>query len=180
MTEDDFFEFLETRKGKLDGVVISGGEPTIYGEELIRFMQKIKARDFKIKLDTNGSNPKILKEIYKKHLVDYVAMDIKCPLEKYKKFTKTKNIIAKIKDSIKLIINSKIDYEFRTTAYPELTVKDFKKMFLYVKGCKRYIIQEYKPDITLDSQKSLVIYGKDTLQKIKRDIEEKEGVIYIR
>lgn len=190
ISETDFFDFLDKRKGKIDGVVVSGGEPTIFGNELIAFLQKIKARDFLVKLDTNGSNPKLLQEIYKRHLVDYVAMDIKSPYEKYKKMTNVKNIVEKIERSIKIIMTGKVDYEFRTTAYPGLNVDDFKKMFSYVKGCKKYVIQQYVPDVTLASQKPLVIYGKEMLQKIKNeiikdvkekgDVEEKEGVIYIR
>ena len=179
-SEAEFFDFLDSRKGKLDGVVISGGEPTIYGEELIIFMQKIRARDFAIKLDTNGSNPALLKKMYKLHLLNYVAMDIKCPFEKYSKVTSARNIISKIKESIKLIIGSKIDYEFRTTAYPGLDFNDFKEMFSYVKGCKRYIIQKYAPDVTLDLQKPLVIYGKDTLNKIKDTIGSENGAIFVR
>lgn len=180
MLEEDFFKFLESRKGKLDGVVITGGEPTIYGEKLIEFMKKIKVMGFDIKLDFNGSNPDLLKKIYDQKLVDYVAMDVKCPLDKYKDVTGAKYIKSKIKRSIDMIMNSGVEYEFRTTAYPQLKLSDFKEMFSYIKGCKKYIIQEYRPDITLDNQKPLVIYGKETLTKFKEQISEEDGTIFIR
>jgi len=184
INEDEFLNFLDSRKGKLDGVVVTGGEPTIYGDKLIEFLQKIKARGFDVKLDTNGSNPVLLKKIFARRLVDYVAMDVKCPLNKYKKVSgcalTNKTLQNRIKKSIGLIMESGFDYEFRTTAYPELNVEDFKTMFNLVKGCKRYIIQKYVPDVTLDFQKPLVVYGDETLKKIGKMIDEFNGTIQIR
>ena len=109
---DVFFEFLDKRKGKLDGVVITGGEATLQ-PDLIPFIKEVKSRGFLIKLDTNGYRPDVLKEALE--LVDYVAMDIKAPLEKYSEITNTQIDVEKIKKSINLLRTSNVPYEFRTT-----------------------------------------------------------------
>ena len=113
-TEEEIIDFLEMRKGKLEGIVISGGEPTIQ-RGLIEFIRKVKELNYKVKLDTNGSNPKVIKQLLDENLVDYIAMDIKNDLEDYESVTDCKVNIKAIKESIDLISKSKIDYEFRTT-----------------------------------------------------------------
>jgi len=116
--EKDFFSFLKQRKGLLEGVVICGGEPTI-NNDLPSFIKQIKKLGFLVKLDTNGSNPKMLKSLIDKKLLDYVAMDIKAPKEKYSQIAgisgvlKT-NIIKKVEKSIHILKESGINYEFRT------------------------------------------------------------------
>ena len=173
---DELFSFLIRRKGILEGVVISGGEPTIYGEQLIDLLSGIKALGYAVKLDTNGSNPTLLKKIVDLHLVDYIAMDVKTSLDQYAKLTKTKmakQLQNKIIASVNLIKESGIDYEFRTTVYPQMTLCDLKDTAKLVKGAKQYFLKKYCPDITLDAQKPLGIYGDETLQWFAADLREK-------
>lgn len=134
--------FLEKRKGFLDGVVVSGGEPTLQ-PDLLEFLGKIKQMGYKVKLDTNGTNFKILEQAINNNLVDYVAMDIKAPIEKYSKITCTNNDLESVKDSIDLLLENKVDYEFRTTFSPDLTVSDIEDICKTIKGAKAYSIQKY-------------------------------------
>jgi len=110
----EIWDFLNKRWKQIDAVVITGGEPTIQ-PDLIEFMQKIKNSGFLIKLDTNGSNPEVIEEVIKLKLADYIAMDIKAPLEKYQDITNSAVDTEKIQESINIIKNSDIEYEFRTT-----------------------------------------------------------------
>ncbi len=168
ISEDDLFGFLKSRAGKLDGIVITGGEPTMH-KDLPEFISKIKDLGFKIKLDTNGTNPEMLKKLTSprpsprtgegKSLVDYIAMDLKAPIEKYKKVTKNATHLEKVKKSIKIIIGSKLLYEFRTTVVPTLLEKDdISEMGKMIKGARMWYLQQFKPDTDLIDKK---------LQKIK-------------
>ncbi len=141
--EGKFFEFLKKRKGFLDGVVVSGGEPTLQ-LDLIEFLKKIKNLGYDVKLDTNGTKSEILKQIIDENLVDYVAMDIKAPLEDYEKIVCSKPLIDEVKKSINLLMKSNIDYEFRTTFSPDLTVNDIEKICKNIAGAKKYCIQKYR------------------------------------
>lgn len=143
LSEDDFFEFLKKRQGLLDGIVITGGEPTIQ-PDILEFMKKIKALGFLIKLDTNGSRPEVLEQALKEKLVDYLAMDIKAPLERYKELVGVEIDAEKIKKSIGLVINSGLDYEFRSTLVPGFHTKDdVLKMAAMIKGAKKYYLQKF-------------------------------------
>lgn len=145
-----FFAFLDKRVGKLDGVVITGGEPTLQ-EGLIDFIREVKDKGFCVKLDTNGSNPNILKHLIDEKLVDYVAMDIKAPVDKYEEVTKNPLAASKVKISIDILLNSGIDYEFRTTVVSEqLEINDFEKIGQMIKGAKKYFLQKFIPSKTLD------------------------------
>jgi pyruvate formate lyase activating enzyme len=117
--EPEILTFLEKRKGRLDAVVVTGGEPTLQ-PELIPFIIRLKAMGYRIKLDTNGALPDVLEEMLSRKLLDYVAMDIKAPLERYGEVTKTKTDGQRILKSISLIMGSGVDYEFRTTAVKSL------------------------------------------------------------
>ena len=146
----DFFAYLNTRKNKLDGVVITGGEPTLQ-KDLQTFIQKIKDLDFCVKLDTNGTNPNVIEKLLKSNLLDYIAMDIKAPLSKYKSVTNVDYDVSKIEKSIDLIKNSDIDYEFRTTVIKsQLSIEDFKQIGEEIKGAKAYYLQEFIPTKILD------------------------------
>lgn len=145
-----FFEFLETRKGKLDGVVITGGEPTLQ-KGLYQFIFEIKNMGYAVKLDTNGSNPELLKKFIDEKLIDYVAMDIKAPFYKYHDVIKTKIPLENIKQSIDILLENRVDYEFRTTVVKEqLTFDDFEKIGELIKGAKKYYLQKFEPSKTLD------------------------------
>jgi len=148
--EKKILDFLSTRKGLLDGIAITGGEPTLQ-KDLPAFMKKVKGLGFLVMLETNGSNPGMIEELIDKKLVDYIAMDIKAPLEKYDEVAGVKINKKKIQESIDIIRNSKVDYEFRTTAIP----KHFKEVDAlaigkWLKGSKRFFIQQFRPDKTLD------------------------------
>lgn len=146
-----FFDFLSKRKGKLDGVVITGGEPTLQ-KDLKEFIKQIKDLKFAVKLDTNGTNPEILKKLVHENLLDYIAMDIKAPLEKYKNIVNIDFDTKKIKNSIDFIMSCGIDYEFRTTVLKsQLSPEDFEKIGNLIKGAKKYYLQEFIPSKILDN-----------------------------
>lgn len=164
--EEAFFNFLERRKNLLDGVVISGGEPTLM-PNLISFIEKIKNLGFLIKLDTNGNRPEILEEVIKKNLVNYVAMDVKTSLDNYPdlvgKFVKTEHI----KRSMDLLKLGIVDYEFRTTLIAEIHSEIIlKKMIDLLAGAKRFFLQTFRPSTTLDPK--FENYHAFSLKKIKQ------------
>ncbi len=144
LSTDEFFKFLNKRIGILDGVAITGGEPLIHND-IKDFIMKIRNLGYKVKLDTNGSYPKVLKELINEGLVDYVAMDIKNTLNKYHITTDCNLNTDNIKESIELLINSNIEYEFRTTVVNELHhVDDFVEIGKMINGAKKYFIQCYQ------------------------------------
>ncbi|NMA50442.1 MAG: anaerobic ribonucleoside-triphosphate reductase activating protein [Mollicutes bacterium] len=136
---NEIFAYLEKRKNILQGVVISGGEPTIQ-KGLLDFIIKIKEIGYKVKLDTNGSNPKLLQELIELKLVDYVAMDIKNVFEKYNQTANAKVNIDNVKKSIDILKKGKVDYEFRTTIIKEYhTLEDIRKLIDFTQGSKYYL-----------------------------------------
>jgi len=146
--EKDFFAFLEKNKKMLDGVVITGGEPTM-SPGLIDFICKIKALGFLVKLDTNGTHPLILKKLLSESLVDYVAMDLKAPLDKYSQITQARVNVEKLLDSISLLRASDIPHEFRTTLYPKLTKDDLPVMARLIPK-EKWFLQQFQPKKALD------------------------------
>lgn len=181
LTVPAFFDFLKTRKGKLDGVVITGGEPTLQSG-LFDFVKEIKNLNFLVKLDTNGTNPKILEELLNLNLLDYVAMDIKAPLDKYKQITNVDLDIKKIKDSINLIKSSKIDYEFRTTVVKsQLTYEDFEKIGLLLQGSKKYYLQKFVVSKLLDdSLKNEETYSENEFKIISGILNKHIDIVNVR
>ncbi len=143
LTFDGILDFLQKRKGFIDGVVFTGGEVTLQ-PDLKEAMQKVKDLGFLTKLDSNGLNPQKIKELVEAGLVDYVAMDIKAPLERYDEITGVKCDIDAIKKSINYLMSCGVDYEFRTTFSPDLMVEDIKKIAQLIRGAKRYAIQQYR------------------------------------
>lgn len=172
------FSFLKTRKGKLDAVVITGGEPTNHSD-LPFFLKKIKnppaGGGFLVKLDTNGSNPEMLEKIIKEGNINYIAMDIKAPLnlDSYSKVSRVPLDIKKIKKSIDLIINSGLPHEFRTTVVKSLTsFDDLRKIAESIKGADNYFLQKFVPakklnDLTLSKETT---YSDKELQKLANEI----------
>ncbi|NLZ24415.1 anaerobic ribonucleoside-triphosphate reductase activating protein [Candidatus Dojkabacteria bacterium] len=148
--EREVFKFLESRIGLIDGVVITGGEPTIQ-PDLIPFIKKIKDLNYLVKLDTNGTNPTIIKEIISLNIVDYWAMDVKYSKELYKQKL-TENIDYKdIEESINLIKDNAKDYEFRTTFVKEIhSIDTAKEIGRIIKGSKKYYIQNFRPGKTIN------------------------------
>ena len=171
--EEDILSFLEKRKKLIDGLVISGGEPLLQ-KDLKNFCKKVKKLDYKIKIDTNGSFPEKLKELIDEKLVDYIAMDLKAPKKKYTALTNVKTDIKKIEKSIEIIKKSKLDYEFRTTFVPSLLKKeDIVEIAKWLKGVKKFYLQQFKMDASLISPKLSKVrpYSKEELIKILEDIK---------
>ena len=165
--EKEILDFLSTRKGLLDGIAITGGEPTIH-KELPEFIKKIKDLGFLVLLETNGTNPKMLKELIDNKLVDYIAMDIKAPLEKYDEITGVKVNKKDIQDSVDIIRKSGIDYEFRTTVIPKhFKEDDVLAIGKWLKGSKRYVLQQFRPEKTLNEDyKKMELYSPEKLKEL--------------
>ncbi|MEM2474206.1 MAG: anaerobic ribonucleoside-triphosphate reductase activating protein, partial [Candidatus Bathyarchaeia archaeon] len=159
--------FLYERKSFLDGVCITGGEPTIQSD-LTEFIKELKRLGYSVKLDTNGSNPELINQMLKTELIDFIAMDVKAPLEKYKEVTK---VDAKdlVKKSIRIIIDKAPEYEFRLTVVPGLiNEEDLHKIGEIVKGAEKIYIQQFRNEKTLDeSFKNIKPFTKEKLLKFK-------------
>ena len=152
ITEDDLFVFLHSRIGKLDAIVITGGEPCLQ-KDLPKFIAKIKKLGFLVKLDTNGSYPETLAKLIKEKLIDYIAMDLKAPEEKYEAVTEAGLDFDKIKKSVKIIIQSGLPHEFRTTVVPGLLDKnDIAEMGKIIKGARAWYLQSFKSSVDLINQ----------------------------
>ncbi len=142
--DSEVFELLGKRRGVLDGVAITGGEPLMQND-IKDFIVRVKSMGFKVKLDTNGSFPERLKELISEGLLDYIAMDIKAPLERYKEVAGNGAVADKIKESIDIIKSSGVPYEFRTTVVKELhSESDFEAVGKLIEGADKYYIQCFK------------------------------------
>ncbi|WP_019176131.1 anaerobic ribonucleoside-triphosphate reductase activating protein [Methanomassiliicoccus luminyensis] len=150
-------EYVRSNKDFLDGVVVTGGEPTLH-KDLPDLLRRIKDLGVKVKLDTNGSNPGMLGDLIEAGLVDYVAMDLKGPLnEKYADVVGVDVKLDDIKRSIELLETSGVDHEYRTTVVPVLlTPGDIESMAAYIGGTKKYALQQFRPGHTLDPSMSMV------------------------
>jgi len=181
--EKEFFDFLKKRQGKLDGICITGGEPTIQ-KDILEFMEKIKRLGFLVKLDSNGTRPDILKQAFDNNLVDFVAMDIKNCLDKYNQTNGTETDLERIKLSVELIRNSGKDYEFRTTVVPSLHIdKDFDKIGMWLKNSENYVLQKFRDEgKLLDEKFGQKIKNKKELdlKKIKKRMEKYFKKVVIR
>ena len=173
--EERLFKFLKKRQGKLDGVCITGGEPTLH-QDLPEFIAKIKDLGFLVKLDTNGTRPDALKHLFDKQLLDFVAMDIKTSIEKYPQACGVKIDPGRIQLSTELIRNNRqIDYEFRTTAVGGIhTEEDLKDIGRWLRGAKRFVLQRYQDQGKILDEKRReemkkesidLIWARDFLQK---------------
>lgn len=142
--EEDFFSFLEKRKDILQGVCITGGEPTL-SPDLSSFIKKIRSYSLDVKLDTNGLNPDVIDDLISNSLINYIAMDIKGPLYRYSEITGiSDDMLGNIQKSCNIIMNSKIDYEFRTTTTDSLlSVSDFENIGKWLKSARAYYIQPF-------------------------------------
>jgi len=147
--ENKIFEFLEKRKGLIEGVVVTGGEPTLQ-KDLIFFCRKVKAMGFKLKLDSNGTRPQILAKLFKENLVDFISMDIKTSLENYSLVVPGKFDSKRVLESIGLLMEKAPAYEFRTTcARPFISKKIMKGIGEMVTGASTYILQKCSRNVTV-------------------------------
>ncbi len=144
LPEDEVIAFLKTRLRQLEGVVVTGGEPT-FQPDLLHFLKKLRSLGFLVKLDTNGYRPEVVDAAMEAKLVDYIAMDVKAPLEKYNLATGRRIPLKKIRRSIDLIRNSGLDHEFRTTIVPGLhTEEDIDEILKLIQGSRRYALQTFQ------------------------------------
>ncbi|NLL56263.1 MAG: anaerobic ribonucleoside-triphosphate reductase activating protein [Clostridiales bacterium] len=180
ISQTEIINYLEKRKGILDGVCVSGGEPLMQ-KNLKRFLTKVKELGYQIKIDTNGSYPDILQSLIDQKLVDYVAMDIKNSPEKYALTTGLANIdLDKIKQSVNILMDSNIDYEFRTTTVKEFhTKQDFEAIAKWLKESKKYFLQNYKDSENV-LQKGLHSLSKNELIEAKTILKQYIDNVFIR
>ena len=144
-SEKDILEYFESRKTMLEGVCITGGEPTLW-PDLIDFARQIKKTGLKLKLDTNGSNPQMIQDLLDEELLDYIAMDVKTSFEKYHFFRIPENTQEFLMKSIQKILTSEIAYEFRTTCVPGIVdEEDIYSIAKNIKGARRYSLQQFRP-----------------------------------
>lgn len=181
ISEKYLFQFLKNRRGKLDGVVITGGEPLVQ-DSLDPFIKKVKQMGYLVKLDTNGTYPKKLKKLLENNLVDYIAMDLKYPKSDYIKSSPRKNISKRIEESIDIIMTSDIDYEFRTTYVKKFhTIDSVEKMGEMIKGAKKYYIQNFRAGNTLDPHLSSInSFTQKELKEMKKIMNKYVKKVYIR
>jgi len=144
-------DYLKKQRKWIDGVCITGGEPTLHSD-LPDLCSKLKEMGFMVKVDTNGTNPTMVKELIEKKLVDYVALDIKAPLnvEKYSRAigVNAEKLLDKVKETMRILMESKMDYEFRTTVVPTIhEEKDIEEICRGIRGCKKYVLQKF--DVSL-------------------------------
>jgi len=151
LDEDGIFRFLESRQGKIDGLTITGGEPTLQ-YDLLQFIKQVKALSFQVKLDTNGYRPAVIQKALEQNLVDFIAMDIKAPLHDYHTLCGIHINSSRIEESVALIQSSGIEYQFRTTVVPGLHTDLMTDQIQAWMGSMhaRHIFQEFIPSKTLD------------------------------
>ena len=180
---EDVLNFLHNRKGWTDGVVVSGGEPTVH-PELPEFLAAFKSRGLAVKLDTNGTAPGMLTDLLDMGLVDYVAMDLKAPLvpERYTPACGGRVEVAAVQSSVKLLLRHKVDYEFRTTVCPAfVTLADLPEMANAIRGARRYILQQFVPETALGSEtRSVQAYPKEALLEAAASLQGVVQRCYVR
>ena len=178
--ENEVFDYLQKRKGLVDAVCVTGGEPTLQ-PDLKDFLRKVRDMGYLTKLDTNGLRPDVLKDVLKEKLVDYVAMDVKNSLQKYAVTVGLDSVdTSKIKESIDALLSSGIEYEFRTTLIKEFhTADDVEKIADTINGAKKYFMQKYKDN------EECIAHGfspveKDKAERFKAFFDGKVATIGLR
>lgn len=179
--EEEVFAFLEKRRGKLDAVTVTGGEPTLQAD-LERFLFTIRNMGYLIKVDTNGSHPDVLEKLIRTGLVDYLAMDLKGPLTKYRRIASVKVAAPAIRESIDLITASGIEHEFRTTVVrSQLDLPDLLSMAKMVKKADCYVLQPFVPARTLDpSFLAETSYSPEEFSAIRERLEKEVRRVIVR
>ena len=179
--EGKIFRFLKKRRGRLDAVVITGGEPTIQSD-LIPIVEAIRAMGFLVKVDTNGSHPEVMEGLIGRHLVDYIAMDVKAPLHRYGEIIGTAVDPAPIKRSIDMIVTSGIDHEFRTTVVRSLLDEgDLMEIGASITGGARLVLQRFVPTTVLDDSLATgETYDDETFERLQRLLGKYVTTISVR
>lgn len=167
--EERVFEYLKSHRSFMDGVCITGGEPTIHKNKgLTEFIKNIKKRGFLVKLDTNGSDPEYVHELVEAKLIDYVAMDIKAPLDSYNKAANVKVNTDAVNKTIGILLHGEIDHEFRTTVVPTITgITEIEGIAKLISGAKKYVLQQFEPEHCEDIElKKLKPFDPETINKM--------------
>jgi pyruvate formate lyase activating enzyme len=170
---EDFFALLRKRQGKLDGVTVTGGEPTMH-EDLPEFVASIKELGFKVKLDSNGTNPTMLRKMIDAGHIDYLAMDIKSPLANYSQTVGRPVPVDNIAESIELLKTCGVPYEFRTTVIKSmLAPEDFHQIGKEIQGARQYFLQKFEPTKILNPQfRKKVTYSDEEFGEIAKIMEQ--------
>jgi len=177
ISEKEVIDHLLSKRKWLDGLAITGGEPMLK-KDLPNFVSKIKKEGFLVEIETNGTNPGMLRNLVERSLVDYLALDIKAPLE-WEKYRKAAGIVDEplfvaVKESLKILLSSNIDYELRTTVVPGLVdQEDVISIARGLEGARKYALQQFAPKVTLDKQyEKIEPYSKDKLEEMKEKIAD--------
>ena len=180
-TEEGLLEFLKKRRGILEGVCITGGEPTLQAD-LEDFIRSIRSLCFLVKLDTNGARPRILKDLCTKGLLDYVAMDIKAGPGNYAKAAGVPGLnLDVIDESIRFLLKNTVPYEFRTTAVRGIhTAQDFREMGEWIKGCSRYYIQNFTDNGEVLFPETFESFQRSELEEFAQIIRPFVGQVQLR
>ncbi|MBD3203117.1 anaerobic ribonucleoside-triphosphate reductase activating protein [Candidatus Woesearchaeota archaeon] len=182
LSKEKILDVLTKRKKWYDAVCITGGEPTLH-KGLVHFTKELKKIGFLVKIDTNGTNPKMINQLIDKKIVDFISMDVKAPLEKYDKITQINTDTSKIKESIETLKNRRLDYEFRTTVIPRFHKKaDIEKIGKLLKGSKQITIQQFRNsrDMINPSFKNEKPYSREKLIEFREILSDYAKEVRIR
>lgn len=181
LTDDEVFGFLQKRRGVLDGVAVTGGEPLLHAD-MPEFLARVKELGYKIKLDTNGSNPELLSEIIKNKLVDRVAMDIKNAPEEYARTIGLKSFdIAPVERSKEMLLRGDIDYEFRTTVVKGIHTKEsLIGAAKWIEGAKEYYLQQFKDSGNLILPDGLSAYDEKQMHTLADAVRDYVPTVEVR
>jgi pyruvate formate lyase activating enzyme len=179
--QEEVLRFLGSRRGQLQGVVLTGGEPTLH-DDLPSFLSEVRALGFAAKLDTNGTNPDLLQRLIRDSLVDYIAMDVKAPLTAYPRIAGASVRVEDIERSVRLVIQSGLPHEFRTTYEGSLlSTQDMQAIAEIVRGCACYVVQSFRPSGALDpAMRALARPDRASLQAIRKRLETAGLPVLIR
>jgi len=175
--EEEVIECLVSRRKWLDGLSITGGEPTIY-KDLPGFAKKVRNEGFLVEIETNGTNSEMIRNLIKDEVVSYIALDIKAPLiwDKYKRVAgiEDKGLFERVKKTVRILLSSDVDYEFRTTVVPGLLdEEDIMAIARQIRGAKRYVLQQFRGERTLSKEyEDIKPYPKEKLEEIKAKIKD--------
>ena len=182
ITSGEIFNFLKLKSSLLDGVCISGGEPT-FQEDLFDFIVEIKKLGLKVKLDTNGTKPEVIGKLLEEDILDYIAVDVKGPFLKYSLIAGNNIDLSKLKETITLLKNSSVEHEFRTTVIPELLKEeDILSIAEEIVGCRRYVLQQFSPRSTIidPALLSLRPYSRERVAEMARLCREYVEMVQLR
>ena len=181
LTDDEVFGFLKKRRGVLDGVAVTGGQPLLHAD-MPEFLARVKELGYKIKLDTNGSNPELLSEIVKNKLVDRVAMDIKNAPEEYARTIGLKSFdIAPVERSKEMLLRGDIDYEFRTTVVKGIHTKEsLIGAAKWIKGAREYYLQQFKDSGNLILPDGLSAYDEKQMHALADAVRDYVPTVEVR